>query len=341
MTKYASSARIRLISVFLVSAIFTSQSSFASEELNEIGKSAIEKNVAMIACADQKLIDLAGLNYDACLAKSESAMPYCWNGMEPLLPDLRFGKNDYEEKENQDRVRSTLFILGKCLQASILLSGDENDGTQQNEFGDSNGAVDSPRVIRENGPKSDETWARLIENARSEYVEKPDLVGRISDALDTDDLYLVTPDGRGGVFAFKMGQDGTLTRVSDNLRYWSEILADEDVNSARKTDAGVTLSVGSGSITDLHRLDVSYVTAHEPSLPQCTPELRHILCGSCEVDRTDDHRVILTWLSREIDFGESREGFGGDIGSSSDPQSIATQCWKDGMSQLGIDADPF
>ena len=113
------------------------------------------------------------------------------------------------------------------------------------------------------------------------------------------------------------------------------------MNLARKTDAIVTLSVGSGSITDLHRLDVSYTTALEPPLPQCTPDLRHIPCGSCEIDRANDHRAILMWLSREIEFGESREELDGDIVNLSDLQSRATQCWKDGMSQLGFDVEPF
>jgi len=339
MEKNKGLSRSSLIAALLAAAVIIPRSSLASEELDRIAKSTIQEGVAAVACGDQRLIGLSGLDYDACLARSEIVTHSCWDGMQPLLPDLRFGQSDFDEKENQKRVLSTLFVLEKCIQASILLPAAERDGTHNNELGDSKTEIDDLRGVKETGPESDIQWATIIENALSEYAEKRDLVNRISIALAADDLVSVALDGRGGVLAFKKERDGRLSRVSENLQYWKNMLADGNVRSAVIRDDGVVLGVGLETITDMHRIDVAYISGYEPTLPQCTPDFQNIPCGSCEIDRSDDDRAILSWYSREIENSESREEFDGDTINLSDQMSSAIQCWKDGMSQLGFDAD--
>lgn len=325
-----------MFAVLLATSYFFAQPLFASEKLDTLGRSAIQDSVAAVVCGDQRLKRLSELDYDACLAKSESVASYCWRGIRSLLPDLRFGEPDFSDQENQDRVLSTFFILEKCLQASILLP---NDGTQNEVSGDANADVGSLSEFHVKEQESGEAWEHIIEDAKSDYAKKRNLVPRISSALLADDFVTVTVDSDGNALAFKNGQDGSLRSVSDNLQFWSEVLAAENVHSASRTDDGVFLSVDSELTTDLHRLEVSYISTLEPSLPPCAPNLRHIPCGTCEIDRSEDSRAILTWYSRDIETIESQGGRVGDSIDLSNHMSRVRQCWKQGMLQLGFDAD--
>jgi hypothetical protein len=322
MAKKVRRFRIILTSILLPAAVLMAHSLPAAEELEALAKSTIQESVAAVACGNRKLIELSGLDYDVCLAKSVSVAADCWGGMQPLIPDLRFGQSDFAEHVNEERVLSTLFILEKCIQASILLSSNGHNGTKHDK---SNGPEDTSSWAQDNDSEAKISWADFIQNARSEYANDRNLISKIVDSLKANSVFLVTLDSRGNASAFNMGKDETVTSVSDNLQYWSEILKDTNVRSATSTDDGAILSVGSDMTTDLHNLGVSYMSALEPRFPQCTPDFRRVPCGSCEIDRTDDHRAILTWSSLAIEWKNQKKE--------------SMQCWKDGMSELGVNVD--
>lgn len=312
--------------VLLAISVLSAGHAGATEKAETLSRVTMQEGVAAIACGDQALIGLAGLDYDACIAKSESVAPYCWAAMEPLLPDLRFGQSDFADKENEERVLSTLFVLEKCIQASILLPSDDHDQAQQ-------GAA----KIRRPAPHPDEVWTKLVERALSEFTEKRPLLNDLSEAMTAQDLFSVTLNNKDEVLAYRMAEDGTLVAVSENAQSWRKELVEANVVSAVRMNGGIVYSVGLNSRTDAHRLAVSYSSDLEQELPKCRPELQQILCGSCEVDRSDDHRAVVTWFSHEIKDGQVRKAVDGHDIELIDSTSVSMQCWKDGMAQLGFD----
>lgn len=332
--------RVGLIALLVTAAVIISQPSRASEEPEAIGKSMIQESVAMIACGDERFIDLSGLDYDACLSEAERIASNCWTDLELLLPDLGFGQSGFDDEANQDRVLSTMFALEKCIQASILLPPTESDISRYDRLRRSTREIDELTGARKSDAESDEQWTKIIATARAEHAEKRDLVSQISKALAADGLVSVTTDGRGGVLAFKKSENGSPVRVSEYLQSWKDVLADTNVQFATMRNEGVVLGVGPATSTDLHRIVIAYVSGYGETLPQCTPDFRHTRCGSCEIDRYVDSRAVLTWYSRDIENSGFREGLEGETFDMRDQMSVTMQCWKDGMSQLGFDVDP-
>ncbi|MDH4056756.1 MAG: hypothetical protein OEV58_15445 [Gammaproteobacteria bacterium] len=303
----------------------------AVEGLDAIAKSAIQDGVITIVCGDKQLLDLSGLNFDTCLRKSERHASVCWQAMQPLIPDLEFGTEEFSEKE--DLVLSTLFILEKCIQSSILLATNGQGDT------DSNGAHSPDAQARQfDSAHADAIWLAFIDNARSEYADKEDLLKGIAMAMAASNISLLIDDGLGRILGFSIGEDGSLTPVTENMEPWGERLASANLQSVTRSESGINFAGRMSTQTELHELVASYDSNLKLQYPQCAPEFTRIPCGSCEAARSTSYLVIVSWFLRKMGEFESSTRPDGDIMGSHDHQNLRMQCWIDGMSQLGIDA---
>lgn len=327
MNKLINTSKIILTTILLISAGILSTSLSASEEAHALGQSMFQESVTAVACGDRALLDLAGLDYDACLSKSEEVVPDCWAGMQPLLPDLRFGQADFESEENQERLLSAIFILEKCLQASVLLRSDENAGVRRNGTNIAQEYDENRRLINRN-------WAAVIEKEQSKFVVNADSADRISKGMVEDGLASIVVDSQGEVTAFSDDDEMNLERVIEHNRPWNEIFDESGVQYAYLTDDGVTLGIGREVVTDLHSLNITYVLAHRSKLPQCESDLQRLKCGSCELDQSEDAQAILTWHSRDLARSVEEKDL-------TEQMSMFEQCWEDEMSSIGFNLEQF
>ena len=309
---------ILVIAIIAASCLFqrlgVAQAKVSDGPADDLFKFVIENT-----CTDKEFIELTGLEHEKCLAYLDGTANECWDLMGPYIHDIWNARDISDEQDSRERSIIVMFVLDRCIKATAIM--DEGLQAKNRRLKSEDDVSGGQHYEGGNAVVAYSTWEDVIAKISADFRKDGENLDEIVGAMIDNEYRAVDWIQGRGTYVVEQGGDELPDLDTDELKYWTDLLVSVGVESAYRAAEDFVFVKDFSAKTQSHYFEAQYMTSLEPEIPECSPDLERVPCGSCEIGRFERYRAVLAWRSADVDAGRQEE---------------LMKCWDEGMSSLGF-----